>query len=109
MGFRDAKRDFIEALKDGRISHETRSGQADKNWIFSGRLDLAEAADIVAATRGNQASSSPNHLNPDVEVWIFKPTYKGDCWYVKGYLKDEEFQIVELRLLSFHPSERDSS
>jgi hypothetical protein len=109
MGFREAKRDFLEALKNGRVSHESRAGQDDKNWILSGQIDHEEAADIVNATRGNQAGSSPHHLSPDIEVWIFKPTYKGDRWYVKGYLKGSDFQLVELRLLSFHPSERDSS
>lgn len=105
MGFRETKRDFVEALKDGRVSHESRAGQDEKNWIVSGRLGLEEAADIVSATRGSQASSSPHHLSPDIEVWVFKPTCKGDRWYVKGYLKGSEFQLVELRLLSFHPSE----
>ena len=109
MGFREAKRDFLEALKNGRVSHEIRAGQDDKNWILSGQIDHEEAPDIVNATRGNQAGSSPHHLSPDIEVWIFKPTYKGDRWYVKGYLKGSDFQLVELRLLSFHPSERDSS
>lgn len=109
MGFREAKRDFVDALKDGRVSHESRAGQDEKNWILSGRLDLEEAADIVSATRGNQASSSPHHLSPDIEVWVLKPTYGGDRWYVKGHLKGDDFQLVELRLLSFHPTERDQS
>ena len=51
MGFRETKRDFVEALKDGRVSHESRSGQDEKNWIVSGRLGLEVAADIVNATR----------------------------------------------------------
>lgn len=108
MGFRDAKRGFIEAMKCSRVAHETRASQGDKNWISSGQVSLEAAVEIVSSTRGDQASAGAHHFDPSIEVWVFKPIHEGERWYVKGYLKGEDIHIVELRLLSFHPSEKES-
>ncbi len=108
MGFKDAKRQFLEALREQRVSHEQRATQSERNWVASGRVSLDEAHAILSAARGGDSESAAHHLDPGIEIWIFKPKYEAKRWYVKGYLIDEEFHLVELRLMSFHPSERSS-
>lgn len=48
----------------------------------------------------------PSSCGSSIEVWILKPLREGVRWYVKGFLLEEELHLVELHLLSFHPSER---
>jgi hypothetical protein len=37
-------------------------------------------------------------------LWVFKPQHERQRWYVKGYLVGDEIHLIELRLMSFHPS-----
>lgn len=78
----------------------------EKNFIADQQISLEQAADIVARTKGGDASSSSHHFLSAVEVWVFKPVSKAVRWYVKGYLLEGELHIIELHLISFHPSER---
>lgn len=105
MGFKKVKSAFLTALENNSLTHETRTSIGEKNWIASGRLSTEEARAIVALTTGNQANSSQHHFDPNIDVWVFKPTHQGQRWYVKGYLDGDELRLVELRLISFHPSE----
>ena len=104
MGFKDAKKKFIRALKNGEIQHESRDW--GKNWLAEDRIGLEEAVSILSQSRG-QDSPGPtrHHFLTDVEVWIFNPRHNNERWYIKGYLLEEELHILELHLISFHPSE----
>ena len=104
MGFKDAKKKFIRALKDGEIQHESRDW--GKNWLAEDRIGLEEAVSILSQAQG-QDSPGPtlHHFLADVEVWVFKPRHNNERWYIKGYLLEEELHILELHLISFHPSE----
>ena len=105
MGFKNAKKKFIEALKSGDIHHEARLAWG-KNWIAEKRISEEEAISIISQARGQDSPEpTPHHFDPSVEVWIFKPLYKNERWYVKGYWYEEELHIVELYFISFHPSQ----
>ena len=108
MGFKDAKQKFLQALKSGEIQHESRDW--GKNWLAEDRISLEEAISILSQARG-QDSPNPtrHHFEPDIEVWIFKPRYNNERWYIKGYWLEGELHILELHLISFHPSERPQS
>lgn len=104
MGFKRAKEKFVQALKTGSVQHETRVW--GKNWVSEERISLEEAASIVAQARGQDCPKpTPHHFDPQIEVWVFKPWYNKKRWYVKGYWLDAELHLVELYLISFHPSE----
>jgi hypothetical protein len=108
MGFKDAKRKFLQALKDGEIQHESR--EWGKNWLAEEQISLDEAISIFSQARGQDSpDSTRHHFDPDVEVWVFKPRYHGERWYIKGYLLEGELHILELHLISFHPSEGSQS
>lgn len=105
MGFKDAKRIFISAIAADEVQHERRTAWG-KNWLADKQLSNEQAASIVSQTRGQDASPpTPHHYLPGVEVWVFKPLYNNERWYVKGYWTEDELHLVELYLISFHPSE----
>ena len=105
MGFKDAKRAFLRALEEDDVIHDQRSIE-EKNWIANNKLTLARAREILVCARGDQASCSPHHFLVGTDVWIFKPVHDGQQWYVKGYLLEGVLHVLELHLVSFHPSER---
>ena len=109
MGFNEAKRLFLEAFSSQRVVHEMRSSRDVKNWVSSGRISYEMGYEIISATRGSDSSKGPHHFDPSIELWTFKPTFQGRRWYIKGYLEGDEIRLVELRLLSFHPSEGDNN
>lgn len=105
MGFKDAKRIFISAIEADRVQHEYRTAW-DKNWLADKRLSIEEAVSIVSQARGQDTQHpTPHHFIPGVEVWVFKPIYNNERWYVKGYWIEDELHLVELYLISFHPFE----
>lgn len=100
MGFRAAKTALLEAMRAGRIDHEAREAQDEKNWLATGVLFVSEAIAIVEATQG-PGECRPHHmLSRSIEVWIFKPVAAGRRWYVKFYLVDEDAIFI-----SFHEAE----
>lgn len=108
MGFKDAKQLFISAIRADEVQHEHRSAWG-KNWLADKRISNDEAADIVAQARGQDTPPpTPHHFLANVEVWVFKPLYNNERWYVKGYWIGDELHLVELFLISFHPSESPS-
>ena len=107
MGFKEAKRAFLQALVDDNIIHEYRTIE-EKNWIASQQISLEEAREILGSVRGNQAECGRHHFLA-VEIWVFKPIHSQQRWYVKGYLIEGTLHVMELHLMSFHPSERSQS
>lgn len=104
MGFKEAKRLFLDAIAQDNIIHEIRSSE-ERNWIATNQIGLEEAHAILVTVRGNQAQCRPHHFLSDVEVWIFQPTHCGQRWYVKGFLAEGVLHVIEVHLISFHPSE----
>lgn len=98
MGFRQAKSRLLTALGSGELTHESRSVQQLKNLLSTDELSLTEAIRIVSATRGGQADCNPHHFAPEIEVWIFKPVFEGQGWYVKFYDYDDQVVIISIHL-----------
>lgn len=104
MGAKEQKSAWLRAIQNDEIVHLERSIE-DKNYLSSGRITLKEAFDILKACPLRKAEGHPRHLHPEIETWVFKPTYQGQDWYIKGYLIGETLFVSELYLISFHPSE----
>jgi hypothetical protein len=98
---------FLRAIAEDSIIHEVRSAE-EKNWIATNQISLDEAHAIVMSVKGNQAQSRPHHFLQNVEIWIFQPNHGGQRWYVKGFLVAGVLHVIELHLISFHPSEGQS-
>jgi hypothetical protein len=94
MEFKQVKACLVQAIKSGNWEAEGRA-EGSKNLLKDIGAELA--CSIVNATRGTQAESSSHHFLA-VTVWIFKPIYKGEKWYVKFYFAKGTFVV------SFHPS-----
>jgi len=100
MGFREDRQAILEALQQGAYAFELR-GVPGRNLFQSGTVSAAFVVDAIKSTRGPQARSDVHHQRPDVTVWIMKPTYQGQRWYIKCYLDGGTAWFV-----SVHPAER---
>lgn len=83
--FSQAKAHAAKALREGRIQHEAREAQTQKNLLATGGIDTEEALQLIQATRGQQAKCSPHHADASIQVWVFRP----QDWYIKFYLLDQ--------------------
>ncbi len=95
MEFKRAKSELIQAIHAETYLIEYRSDRG-KNLLPS--MDRETAAEIVGRTKGNQASSSAHHEAPALTVWVFKPEFQGESWYVKFYF------TANTVVISFHRS-----
>lgn len=93
MSFKKAKSEVIAALSSNRFRHEYRQ-DGQKNLLQTGEMTIQEVLELVAKTRGAEATSSPHHMDATIPVWVFRP--KG--WYIKFYL------LKECWFISLHPS-----
>ena len=97
MGFRDAKRQLIECLLDGRIDHELERSEIDvKNLLVTGDVSADEVADVIRRCRGNEHEYSPHHLDESIDVHIVKTTYGGRNWYIKWYYLDPNVMFISV-------------
>ena len=94
MSFETAKRKVLEAIRSKRFRHESRSGDT-KNLLATGEVSHEEAVQILGRTKGQEASKSRHHLDPDLEIWVFRPA----GWYIKFYV------VEDCWFISFHRSE----
>ena len=97
-GFKEAQRDALTAIKDGRIQHEPRATLGEKNLLAIGDVDATFTSQLIQSTASRNASSNAHHFM-DVEVWTFKPSFQGVQWYVKFYFIDD------IWFISVHKSE----
>ncbi len=100
MGFRETRAAILKAIDEGRVAHELRTVQSEKNLLAAEEISLARARQLILRARGNQAASAPHHLSPAVTVWILRPKESGVTWYIKCYLRG-----ADLIFISFHPEE----
>jgi hypothetical protein len=68
MGFKDAQRDAIKAIEEGRIQHEARDEVDEKNLLLTGNVTPEQVVRLLKACRGTQHSSSPHHHVDTVDV-----------------------------------------
>lgn len=106
MGFDQDKKLLLAALITGEFLLEARESQDLKNLLASDQdFTLQSAYDIVNATRGNQARLDYHHQDPSQPIWILRPNWNRERWYVKCYI-DCHTDLVYF--VSFHRSEERS-
>ncbi|MCA9791031.1 MAG: hypothetical protein KC910_04520 [Candidatus Eremiobacteraeota bacterium] len=100
MGFKDDKGKILEDLGTLNFDHQGRSGRTEEeNLLAAGLLTPEEAIEIVKCTLGTQHENQAHHQVGYPPIWILKPTFQGETWYVKGYFLAEQTWFI-----SFHPS-----
>src|SRR4051794_849836 len=86
MGFLEARRATIQALRDGRFQHEERAQAEDKNLLASGEVSVEEVVALLSRCRGDQHQTTRHHSDRTQPVDIFRPTDGQARWYIKSYL-----------------------
>lgn len=99
MGFNDEKRWVLDCLSDGKVVHEFRGLDSDKNWLADGRLTLAQVISLVKACPGKQAKCSPHHSRPELLIWVLEPVAAGVRWYLKFHRAPGD----RVKFLPVHP------
>ena len=99
MGFKEDKQTILAALLSGSYLHEPRMFQAEKNWLSTGDLTKEQALEVLSKVVGREAEFSLHHFDANLKVWVFKPEWGNQRWYIKCYMDDGT-----LTFISFHPS-----
>ncbi|HJM49286.1 MAG TPA: hypothetical protein QGF63_05485 [Alphaproteobacteria bacterium] len=84
MGFRDAKRRVIQALKGSVFQHAVRGEIDEKDLLHSGVVTKEEVLEIVKMCNGTHHTETPHHLDGSIVVHVLKR----DGWYIKFYFVD---------------------
>ncbi|MCW8916699.1 MAG: hypothetical protein OQK24_12725 [Magnetovibrio sp.] len=92
MGFSEAKKAVINALRNGNFMHATRESIEIKNELATGVVTPDEVAKIIKGCRGFNHSTSPLHGAPHILVHIFKKNE----WYIKFYFIDETTMFISV-------------
>ena len=98
MGFKDAKRQVIECLNNGLVSHEQRNNINVKNLLAVGQVTLDEVANIIGTSKGDSYSYSPHHFDSSITVHVVKTKRAGQNWYIKWYFVEPNSVFI-----SVHP------
>ena len=81
MGFREAKRRVLEALRSGAYQSESRDDIETKNALHTGEITEVALRRIIEACSGEDHSVSPHHTVRHTEVHVLRKV----GWYVKFY------------------------
>ena len=86
MGYRQAKRQVLECLVDGRIEHELDRCEIDiKNLLLTGVVTATQVADAIGRSSGTEYECRRHHFDEMIEVHIISTQYDGRSWYIKWY------------------------
>jgi hypothetical protein len=81
MGFTDAKRQVLTALKNGTWRVEARQRIDAKNKLATGEVPVDELAKVIARSRGQDHTMRAHDRDRSVTVHIIRK----DGWYIKFY------------------------
>ena len=81
MGFTDAKRQVLAALKNGTWRVEARQRVDVKNKLATGEVSVDALAKVIGRSRGQDHTMRPHDRDQTVTVHIIR---KGG-WYIKFY------------------------
>lgn len=101
MGFQDARRALIEALRSGAFEHEARDVAAERNRLAVGEVGPGFVIDLLRRARGDRYSASPHHFDASVTVHVFRCHDGPTNWCVKAYFLGESKAVF----ISVHPSD----
>ena len=102
MGFTAAKAAVVAALHEGNFEHEARDALAEKNLLAVGDVDANEVAALVFRTRSEDYGESPHHWDQSVVVHTFRPTVRGERWYIKVYFVEIDRDDRPAMFISVH-------
>jgi hypothetical protein len=86
MGYRQAKKQVLECLMNGRVEHELGRGEIDiKNLLSTGVVTVAQVADAIGRSSGTEYECRRHHLNEMIEVHIIKTQHGDRSWDIKWY------------------------
>ena len=85
VGFREAKRRVLEALRSGDYQSQSRAEIDTKNLLYSGEVTEDVLCGIIEICRGQDHSVSAHHAIRGVDVHILRKS----GWYVKFYFLEE--------------------
>ena len=94
--YKEIKRQVIDCLNKGYVSHEQRNDIDVKNLLAIGKVSLEEVAEIIGRSRGNDYSSSPHHFDSSITVHIIKTRRAGHNWYVKWYFVEPNSVFISV-------------
>ena len=96
MGLRDARKQFIEALREGRFSAEPREAQEETNLLAVGEVTAEFVIFLINRTKGHEYSTDHHDFDKEIEVHVFRPQTEQEQWYVKGYLISEDAVFISV-------------
>lgn len=97
MGFRNAKKQVLECLNNGRIQHVLERSNIDvKNRLATGEISVEELANIIGRARGSNYESSPHHFDPLIEVHVITSWHDGARWYIKWYYLEPDVVFISV-------------
>ena len=102
MGFSEAKRAVVAALRRGNFEHDAREALAEKNLLAVGDVDASDVAELVLKTRSEDYGESPHHWDQSVVVHTFMPTVRKERWYIKGYFVGTDGDDRKAMFISVH-------
>ena len=102
MGFSAAKAVVVAALHEGNFEYEAREALAEKNLLAVGDVDASEVAELVLKTRSEGYRESPHHWDQSVLVHTFRPTVRGERWYIKVYFVETDGDDRKAMFISVH-------
>lgn len=92
MGFNDAKKKVLDALKNGTYQHAARAQIDGKNLLETGDVSSEFVIKLVTKCNGNNCTISTHHQISSVEVYVLKK----DGWYVKFYFIDPDTFFISV-------------
>ncbi len=96
MGFKSAKNKIITCLKSGMVYHQQRNNLDTKNVLAMGVITNEHVAQIIARSSGDGYSSSPHHMDSNIDVHIVKTRYAGFQWYIKWYFMQDDGVFISV-------------
>ena len=96
MGFSNARRRLIEALRNGTWEVEFRDAVAEKNLLAVGAVDAAFVIRLLHRCHGADYDTRPHDFDPNTPVHVFRPTLGHERWYVKAYFLAETAVFISV-------------
>jgi hypothetical protein len=92
MGFKDAKRALLRALKNGTYQHYARNDISAKNKLLTGEISVEAVIRIVGKCSGTNHTMSAHHADQSITVHVLKR----DGWYIKFYFIDADTWFISV-------------
>ena len=89
MKMKPTRTKLIAALEGGDYIAQPREDEPSKNLLATGDVEASEVVEMLKACRGEYFDSDVLHGESETMVYIFKPMYQGDRWYIKGYFVEQ--------------------